>query len=1340
MAKDRKKLQHIHSSVPDKQPTPATLEVGEIAVNNAKDQEFLSIKNSENEVVRFSSDEQIITWTEKKEVMPYKGYVRGEDGPASTSGDSPSADTYGSYGITDNDLLTNKSNIVIKINQVAANNTVKHDKVNGAKDKYNNEVNPTDDGGLTDGAGFYIDMSRYAMQGANPSFSSITTTCNATLKGTTTIEGTDGECGSEFNIVNIDNVCFNINDTFSAYGKLKTNIGTSCDGSDTSNETIIKGKKILIGTTDTDIDSCNKISAKTDNYTLRECTDGSGNTTIDVTNINVDSYNIDVNSCKKFNVKSNDIVLEECENGIGKTLVKSCSGITLESKNIALTKGDCAVKGQLTIETDDLCLVGEDKANLYGNVTNVGIDCDDTTIASATSVYGETLNVSASTANTTVTSANTNFTATTTNITAATTTIGSANTTVTLANTTATTANYSGTTLNSTINNVTHSGQTLNVTEDTTDITSCGHLYFKTNDFKLEQCDGSKGLAELKFCSGFTVDSDRITLQQCGDNGSILIKEKDATISGTTLTVNEDNVTITASENACVDASDKASMYGANQSDLGINCGGNDRSTLTRVSGDTVNEGGNIVNTNAEASINETAPTINESASTSINETAQSINETASGSITEKANNDIKNIAVAGIYESATTINETASSSINERSPYIYEIGGTEIKNVAPTINVSGNTTNISGTSNVKVVGNDICISGGTEASIGAKSVKIGTDCAGNTIASGITAISSTEISLSSQTINNSGTTNNNTFNTINNTATNENNNITNINQNGNTYNVTANTEAHSTTSFTVNSTTSACIVSNKTAGIGGDEETNIGTDCQGNPISDVTNIYGDIINITAPTINQSGDTYNITGDTNISGDTYISGNITIGTQCSQLSSDTVADSFCEVFNRSKVTMTRESDPSDSGLSAVYKIFQDGSQIGYDINVPKDGFLKNVELVDDHTQGIYELHFVWNIYDADTQTYTTGETYVNLEDLVKDIDENNTKADRGVDVDVWYNETSKMMNVSADTTVVIKNADGLGTKTFSKANATHTLSAYTLNSVSGDVKSISANTNLTYDPFVEKKNIVIPTDANHINRKTVSWSYGDVKSASGSTYDPGDGTINTIGDSRTMSFVIPKCVGDLNRHKITFSSGDVSSFDSQTFDPGNDCANSAETINIPTCVSHLNRHMVTFQSGDVRSFSSSTTYDPGSDCSNSAETINIPTSLKHLSEYNGTCYVFDENVCMTNNTIVANSFYNSSDINLKENIASIGESDFEKVNNIDFKSFNFKADESKTKTYGVIAQDVQNAGLNEIVQVNGDGNLSVDYISLLILKIGSLENEIKKLKEELNKK
>ena len=178
MAKDRKKLQHIHSSVPDKQPTPATLEVGEIAVNNSKDQEFLSIKNSDDKVVRFSSDGQIIEWMERKEVMPYQGFTRGEQGPTGSTGPD---------SVTNNDLLQNKSNIIIKLNQVAASATTKHDIVNGAKDIYGKLVNPTSDDGVTDGAGFAIDMSRYAMIDANPSFSSLTVTVQTDLSGNTTI-------------------------------------------------------------------------------------------------------------------------------------------------------------------------------------------------------------------------------------------------------------------------------------------------------------------------------------------------------------------------------------------------------------------------------------------------------------------------------------------------------------------------------------------------------------------------------------------------------------------------------------------------------------------------------------------------------------------------------------------------------------------------------------------------------------------------------------------------------------------------------------------------------------------------------------------------------------------------------------------------------------------------------------------------------------------------------------------------------------------------------------------------------------------------------------------------
>ena len=133
MAKNRKKLIHVHSSVYDKQPTQESLEYGELAVNNSNEMSFISTKNSSNEVVRFSEDKTLVDWMERKTVFPYTAVI-------------------------DNiNLEENKSNIEFKMNQLVAKNTPKSDDVNA-------------DGG------FAIDMSRYAMIGANPSFKTISAT------------------------------------------------------------------------------------------------------------------------------------------------------------------------------------------------------------------------------------------------------------------------------------------------------------------------------------------------------------------------------------------------------------------------------------------------------------------------------------------------------------------------------------------------------------------------------------------------------------------------------------------------------------------------------------------------------------------------------------------------------------------------------------------------------------------------------------------------------------------------------------------------------------------------------------------------------------------------------------------------------------------------------------------------------------------------------------------------------------------------------------------------------------------------------------------------------------
>ena len=144
MAKNRKKLIHVHSSVYDKQPTQESLEYGELAVNNSERMSFISTKNSSDEVVRFSEDKTLVDWMERKTVFPYTAVI-------------------------DNiNLEENKSNIEFKMNQLVAKNTPKSNDVNHAKDIDKQDI----DGGV----GFAIDMSRYAMIGANPSFKTISAT------------------------------------------------------------------------------------------------------------------------------------------------------------------------------------------------------------------------------------------------------------------------------------------------------------------------------------------------------------------------------------------------------------------------------------------------------------------------------------------------------------------------------------------------------------------------------------------------------------------------------------------------------------------------------------------------------------------------------------------------------------------------------------------------------------------------------------------------------------------------------------------------------------------------------------------------------------------------------------------------------------------------------------------------------------------------------------------------------------------------------------------------------------------------------------------------------------
>ena len=400
MAKDRKKLQHMHSSIPDKQPTPASLEVGEIAVNNAAEQEFLSVKNTNNKVVRFSSDGQIIEWIERKEVMPYKGYVRGEGGPTTTSGDTPTSDDKGSYGVTNKNLLENKSQLVFKLNQVAADLTTKHDKVNGADDMFGEEINPTDDYGVNDGAGFFIDMSRYAMIDANPSFSALTATCQTRLSGNTYISdgasantyGTD--TGHTLDIKVTNNVVSGVtwDETLSA--KTENISGrTTTIGNDGENLHVI-GKTVEVHDDDVTITNKSNVTENTSGTTTIDRKDDvsvnnqsdvtvvtSGNSTTTISGNTIENHSgttvenklgnvtenttgtttinntgkttvnvvhgTEINSCEGISANTNIFIVKQCFGERGKAEFDFCSGFTVNSDDVKIT--ECTPYGSITI-------------------------------------------------------------------------------------------------------------------------------------------------------------------------------------------------------------------------------------------------------------------------------------------------------------------------------------------------------------------------------------------------------------------------------------------------------------------------------------------------------------------------------------------------------------------------------------------------------------------------------------------------------------------------------------------------------------------------------------------------------------------------------------------------------------------------------------------------------------------------------------------------------------------------------------------------------------------------------------------------------------------------------
>ena len=557
-----------------------------------------------------------------------------------------------------------------------------------------------------------------------------------------------------------------------------------------------------------------------------------------------------------------------------------------------------------------------------------------------------------------------------------------------------------------------------------------------------------------------------------------------------------------------------------------------------------------------------------------------------------------------------------------------------------------------------------------------------------------------------------------------------------------------------------INANSGICIESGDELRLFGLNKTHIGINCDGSKSNEI--IYERVSNATSPcgikaeTVDDAleevmeRDRVHHTEETSSDG--------TIVHTVWQDSGD-CENRFTFEIRNTKVKMSAETYPASSEYLKKYVLWQEVGTTREDIgeiDIPKDHVLKDARIVngkvnddtftpcngDADCQWYIEL--TWNVFDP-TSGHTADKTiYVPANSLVQDNSYDNTSA---IKFETFYD--GEKTHVSADTTIKVHTSNNVEQSAV-KSNGEHTLSSYTLTIHQG------GDTNV-FDPFAEDAEITMNHSALTINY----GREGGVESAV--TYDTAE----------AATIYIPTEVSDLGRGSLTIQHNNGSG---ETYDPSSDSTillnhsaltinygadvsgrtdsttydtSASSTINVPTHVSNIGRSVLKWQYGaNVCSPELETVgeYDPGD---TEQSVINIPSSLDNITNgimsLNGdvcesaSCLTIDTDICVTEgHTVKADAFYATSDERMKENIESINATDYEKAGLIDLKSFNFKNDETKTKTYGVIAQALKGVGLDNIVHNDESGNLSVDYISFLILRIAKLESELKTMEGKLN--
>ena len=243
-------------------------------------------------------------------------------------------------------------------------------------------------------------------------------------------------------------------------------------------------------------------------------------------------------------------------------------------------------------------------------------------------------------------------------------------------------------------------------------------------------------------------------------------------------------------------------------------------------------------------------------------------------------------------------------------------------------------------------------------------------------------------------------------------------------------------------------------------------------------------------------------------------------------------------------------------------------------------------------------------------------------------------------------------------------------------------------------------------TSTTYNTVVSGINAKVNRSGDTMTGTLKIGSDGVTITTSGTINTKSNITSNGAISAKNNISTESKFVGDLN-NTLSFTSG---TFSAKSFNN-----NTNVSVNVPTDISHL--------SCDAEP-SSWTVFDK--------RYVNVTgdTMSGDLTVGTSTTKV----IISTNGTIDATSAIYSSDKKLKKNIKSVSNKDIEAVSKIYLKSYKFINDESERERYGVIAQDLEKVGLNNLV-VETDNKKGVDYISFLILKIAQLEKRIEELEK-----